>query len=438
MFWNRKKKEIHEQTAADNTPDRLIPAKESEGSEKKLSLLFLKRLIPISGLPDEELQQLKAIISHFEPGDIIFNRGEMSDSLSYIIKGKCYVEASNGSGYEVDASTFKACYPLSGSSTYECTAIARSDVSIVQFSRSVIIQGNFSSRNPLLNNEDIPEKLRDNVFLNSFCNHFKQGDLIIPSLPDVALKLRTAVQKEIGVQEAVKIINFDPVISSKLIQVVNSPVYRTINPITSCHDAVTMLGLTTTRNLVTSISMKNLFKSHNKELNNKIHILWKQSIRVSSISYTLAVQSKKINPDEALLAGLIYNIGALPIIIFADSLDDDVYSSVDLNLCIRVLQGLIGNEILKKWGFPESLMQIPRETENWFHNGGENLELADVVILAKFHSLLGTKQVKNLPPINTLPAFQKLGDNSLTPELSLQTLDDAKQQISEAMSLFVA
>jgi HD-like signal output (HDOD) protein len=182
--------------------------------------------------------------------------------------------------------------------------------------------------------------------------------------------------------------------------------------------------------------MQNLFRSKNKVLNNRIHQSWKQSIRVSSISHTLASLCKNANPDEALLAGLTHNIGSLPIIIFADSLNSEEYSSTDLSLTINTLQGLLGNIILKKWGFPDVLAQVPRQSENWYHSNGEKLDLSDIVLLAKFHSYLGSKQMQNLPPLHTLPAFKKLGDNALTPDMSLLALHNAKQQISEAISLF--
>jgi len=38
--------------------------------------------------------------------------------------------------------------------------------------------------------------------------------------------------------------------------------------------------------------------------------------------------------------------------------------------------------------------------------------------------------------LNTLPAFTKLGERTLTPDMSLQALHEAKQQISEALSFF--
>lgn len=292
------------------------------------------------------------------------------------------------------------------------------------------------ARKPLVNKEDIPESLINSDFFNTFCRCFKEEKLTIPCLPDVALKLRAAIQKNIGVEEAVKIINFDSVISSKLIQIVNSPLYRAVNPITNCHDAVSRLGLEVTRNLVTSISLQNLYKSKNKIIAQHIHKQWVKSIQIASISYTLAKETGKVNPDEALLMGLTHNIGALPILIFADGLADNEYSNEELEQTIFTLQGVIGSLILNSWDFPEHLQKTPEKVEGWFSNNQEELDISDIVLLAKFHSWLGSNQQQKLPPIHTLPAFQKLGENQLTPDLSLKTLQDAKQQIAQTMSLF--
>jgi len=431
MFWNREKKIIKKQRlskVAETVPSNRVA--------KKIPLAFLKRLIPIGHLPESDLQQLKTSLSNYTPGDVIFNVHQPSNSLPYLVKGQCYVEASSGSGYLVDAATFKALYPLSNSQQYQETVIAKTEVTILHFPAHALNKSQRYIRNPLLNAADVPEQLQNSRFFNDFCQYFKEDKLVIPCLPDVALKLRSAIQKEIGIQEAVKIINFDSVIASRLIQIVNSPLYRAVKPITNCHDAVSRLGLAVTRNLVTSISIQNLFKSKNKDINEKIHQLWQRSIHVSSISYTLAGLTKKMNPDEALLAGLTHNIGVLPILIYADGLKRDEYSDQDLELTISSLQGLVGSLVLEKWGFPEKLRETPQNIEKWYGHEQEALNISDIVLLAKFHSYIGTAEMQKLPPIQTLPAFQKLGDNELTPDMSLQTLNNAKQQIAEAMSLF--
>ncbi len=436
MFWNRIKKTIKKETPLISHKEIYASNSASPLVIKKIPVAFLQTLVPVGDMPDYELQQLELKVSTHAPGQVIFKINEQSNSLPYLLKGQCHIETANGSGYLINGSTFKALYPLSNSKQFQCTIIAKSEVKILHFPASILNLSSQHIRNPLLNSQDIPENLKNNAFFDAFCRYFKQDKLIIPCLPDVALKLRSAIQKDIGIQEAVKIINFDSVISSRLIQIVNSPLYRAVNPITNSHDAVARLGLATTRNLVTSISIQNLFKSKNKETKVKVHALWKKSIEVSSISYTLTVLTKKMNPDEALLAGLTHNIGALPILIFADSLNSDKYTEQDLNLTIMALQGIIGSLVLKTWGFPNDLQQIPKNIENWYTDEQAELSISDIVLLAKFHSYMTSKQRQQLPPIYTLPAFQKLGNNELTPDMSLQTLQNAKQQIAEAMSLF--
>ena len=161
-----------------------------------------------------------------------------------------------------------------------------------------------------------------------------------------------------------------------------------------------------------------------------------QSVKVSSISFILAKLLKKGDANEALLAGLLHNIGALPILSFADRLPENSYQPGDIDLCIEELSGQFGSVILEQWEFPENLKAIPLASSDWYSNTSGQLSLTDIVILAKYHYLLGAGDSKKLPMIDHLPAYRKLGNQPLTPEMSLQILHDAKQQVSDAMSFF--
>lgn len=438
MFWNIFKKKTPKQSSGDaksNIP--LAHAKEPTAIKNlNIPVSFLKRLMPVAQLlTEEEIQKLQITAASFAPGAIIFNRGTEVDSLIYIVKGNIYMEADNGSGLEINSHTFKALYPLSAGKLHYFTAIAGSDVTVIYLSKA-ILQPDQSTFAPLDNELKISEPLQDNPFFNRFYQHFTEGELKIPSFPDIALKLRIAIQQDCDVADIVKIVNLDPVISAKLIQVVNSPVYRPVIPISNCFDAINRLGLTTTRNLVTAFSMKNLTTSKNKVTKKLIQHNWLQSIKVSSISHTLAQLTQKVDPDEALLAGLLHNIGALPILTFADNSPEGTYQSADIDLCINEIQGQIGSIILDAWGFPDKLRQIPLQSANWFTSTTEDLNLSDIVLLAKYHNLLTSPGKADLPLLITLPAFQKLEHQPLTPEMSLQLLHDAKQQIAETMNFF--
>ncbi len=283
---------------------------------------------------------------------------------------------------------------------------------------------------------NISEHLKNNSFIEKFSQHITQGELQTPSFPDAALKIRKAIEQDCGIDDLVKIINMDPVISGKLIQVVNSPFYMLMSPITNCFEAINRLGRKTTRDLVIIFSMKNLIKSDNPAIKKLIQQAWLQSVKVSSISYILAKLTKKADANEALLAGLLHNIGVLPILSFADSLPAGSYEVSDIELCINEVYGLIGSIVLEQWEFPDDLKKLPLQTSDWFTDTSEKFGLNDIVTLARYHYFLDMHT--KLPLIDTLPAYKKLGNEPLTPEMSLQLLHDAKQQISDAMKIFSA
>ncbi len=439
MFWNIFKKKTAKQSPDKDKSDFPRAHGKDVTAVKNLNIpvSFLKRLMPVAQLlTEKEIKKLQITAASFAPGAIVFNRGTEVDALIYIVKGNVYMEADNGSGLEISAHTFKALYPLSAGKLHYFTAIAGSDVTVIYLSKD-ILQADQAPVAPQDNELKIPESLQDNPFFDHFYQHFTQGELKIPSFPDIALKLRIAIQQDCDVADIVKIVNLDPVISAKLIQVVNSPVYRPATPISNCFDAINRLGLTTTRNLVTAFSMKNLTQSKNKATKKLMQHNWLQSIKVSSISHTLAQLTQKTDPDEALLAGLLHNIGALPILIFADSFPEGTYQATDIDFCINEIQGQIGSIILNAWEFPDKLKQIPLQSANWFTSTTEELSLNDIVLLAKYHNLLASPGKTDLPLLITLPAFQKLEHQPLTPEMSLQILYDAKQQTAETMNFFL-
>ena len=239
---------------------------------------YLQKLVPIGNLPEDDLSKLDITRRKFSPGQIIFDRKEATDSLIYLYSGSVFLEAANGNGYSVEESTFTAYHPLSSNSEHSFKAIAKAATEIIYLPLSALQRSSHASyiNNPLINPQDIPADLVDSTFFNGFCLAFRRDELHVPSLPDVAFRLRRALQQDFSnINDIVKIINLDPVIASKLIQVANSPLYRAINPISNSHDAISRLGFKATQNLVTSISLHNLFRSSNAVLNKKVQQLWK-------------------------------------------------------------------------------------------------------------------------------------------------------------------
>lgn len=395
----------------------------------------LEQLIPIRNFSNDKLLAFATEVKSevYLDKTVLFNAGDHAECAFYLLNGSVTLSDSGGQSYEVQAKTTKAKFPLSSGAIHTTTAVASSDVSVLRVSHKIMASKN-TGATPLAE-LNIPEELQENKLLHAFVHYYNSEEMEIPSLPDIAVKLRSAMQHDIGVAEAVKIIQLDPVISAKLVEVANCPLYVCATPAKSCFTAVNRIGLHATRNLVISLSIHHVFKGHSSLIRKFLDRLWKQSLYISTLSYILASVSKQANPEEALLAGLVCDIGAIPFLNFTSNLPKDYYTEEDIAQALPFVKGPIGYRILQDWGFAEEFIQIPLYSEDWYQNQSPELSLTDIVVLSRLHSKIGRNTPgEDLPAITSIPAASKLKDYSLSPEHSLKMLHGAQQQVQEAMA----
>jgi len=409
-------------------------------SSKQLAIATLKKFAPLRDLDEQRVKSLPYTTQVFAKESILFIKGQKSEQIYYLLKGTVELQPDSDSHYQLSADETRAHLPLNSGKSCGATATAKTKVTLL------VISGELNQLWAQKSNDEVscvelidihlPEEINDQRFFNSFIQAYKENKLSLPSLPHVAFKLKEAIANDIGVSEAVEIIAIDPPIVSKLIQIANSPVYAPVNPITNCHEAVTRLGLEATRNLVMSIGLKQLFKSKDKQLMKGMQNLWQKSLHLSCLSFVLASETQTINPEDALLAGLVCDIGTIPLIHFAEQNPHDHPQFADLEIAIPYFKAPIGSLVLHTLGFSEEITAIPHHAEDWFYDSGDTLTLTDIIILAKLHSYISTKNTSDLPYINSIPAYSKLNDGKLDPDFSLQILHKAQKRINKAMALF--
>lgn len=422
-----------------NSSQKLVPAVKL--SPRTIDISDLKLLIPLRNFSEEELNAfaLTQTTETYGPGSILFEQGESDDHVFYLLTGSVIIQTGDNQQYELVAGSAKSRFPLSCGKTHNATAIAKTDIEVLRTSAKVMhknlneqLQAD-ASLDP--ENWQAPEGLKSSKLYQAFGQYFSHEELSLPTLPDIAVRLRKAIEKDdIGIAEAAKIVQLDATIAAKLLHIANSPLYLTANPARNCLEAVNRLGLKATCNLVLSLCLKDLFNSPQKILHTKLKNIWKESLQVAALSYILAKENKWHDPEEALLAGLISDIGMIAFLAFVDKFPKSHYQEEEIDLALPVVRGPVGYYILKKWDFLEELAQIPLLAESWLHDSGQQLVLSDIVMLARLHRRIETKHMSELPGIESIPACSKLRDGGLSPELSLKVLHDAKVQIQEALA----
>ena len=403
---------------------------------EKISPQVLEQLFPIRNL-SEEIRQSFAAENRVEllpAGSVLFTANSMADCAIYLLGGSVVLTDQNGKSYEISAGSAQAKFPICSGAKHTTTATAKTDISILRVSLKIMSANNRFEHAAL----EIPEPLRNNRLLVLFADHYQNHELEIPTLPEVAVHLRHAIQKDLSLEETVKIIQIDPVISAKLVEVANCPLYLTLVPARNCLDAVKRIGLNGTRNLVIALSIKQIFKSRSVLIKEHLETLWKQSLYLSALSFVLASSSQQQNPEDALLAGLICDIGAIPFLSFVANLPPEFINDTEINQAIPVVVGNVGATVLKEWGFAREFIAVTVNSRNWYQDGNKELSLTDIVVLSRLHAMIGKKTTNELPAITAIPAAGKLKNIALSPENTLAILHDAKSKIQEALSIFTS
>jgi HD-like signal output (HDOD) protein len=231
----------------------------------------------------------------------------------------------------------------------------------------------------------------------------------LPTLPEVALKVREAVESSNSdAAEIAGLVGQDVALSARLLQVANSPLYRGRIEIDSIQQAVTRLGIRIVRSLVVSLAMKQIFQATSEALDAKFRAIWDDSLQVAAISRVLANNVASLENEQALLGGLIHNIGALPILTKVDEHYGFEARSEEIDRLISELGPQIGAHIMQEWGFSDSLANIPIAAFDLDYDPGPEPTYADIVLVARLQNL-SAKGEPDMTDWSQVPAFAKLG-----------------------------
>ena len=257
-------------------------------------------------------------------------------------------------------------------------------------------------------------------------------ELVLPTLPEVALKVREAAEDpDIGIPQLSKVIGNDAALTARIIKVVNSPLLRTNKEITDIQMAVARLGINYTCNLATGLAMEQMFQATSDVVDRKMREVWNKSTEIAGICHVLCKHYTRLLPDQATLAGLVHQIGVLPILTYAEEHSELLADSISLNHVIEQIHPIIGDRILRTWEFPEQIAMVPGQYLD-FTRDSAKVDYVDIVQVATLQSYLGSEHPYTQLDWSQIPAFRKLG---LDPSQNLKDDEDLSAAMEAAMGM---
>lgn len=402
-----------------------------------MKLSDLQQFEQFSQLTDEQLILLKPSMKIKRcnaANEVILPLGSSTDLEFFLLKGRILLVAEDGQQQEIKANTPQSrlsvarlrpsIYKVSSSSAAVLIALPGKILS-QQVKASII--ANFDT-------EQLSTKAQQ--FYNHLKTALESKNFTLPSLPSVALKVRKVLEKEEPeIAELEKLLNHDPSISAKLVAAANSPLYHRGSYCKTSADAIMRLGLETTSQLVMLFSLRQLFKAKRSWVKKRMVQTWSQGVRVAAISQLLTLHHTHLSGDQALLIGLIHNLGELAILKFMDQ--KETLDPSEMEQLLEELMPVAGGLLLSSWNFDEEIIESIRQINNWQKDSNNpQATLDDLLKVARLHSLIGTKDQYRYPRLDELPAYRKLSKQGLTKDFSLALVEDAAEQVAEVQAMF--
>lgn len=188
----------------------------------------------------------------------------------------------------------------------------------------------------------------------------------LPTIPAVALQVIQLLDNpNVQIEEIADLMLTDQVMTARIIKLVNSPVFRPSQEITSLKRALIYLGLRHIREVALTTSFISAFEDSSGAFD--VSLFWEHSFGVGMLSKIIAEKIGYADTDKAYISGIIHDIGEVFLSHYQREKFQEVLDLIQgkpIKLYDAEAQILgtthceIGLCIAKAWSFPASYCEV--------------------------------------------------------------------------------
>ncbi len=211
-----------------------------------------------------------------------------------------------------------------------------------------------------------------------------------PRLPRVALQImELGGRPEAGPEDALKLLESDPLLSGRVLSSANSAAFRPARPLTSLRECVVRLGVRGVRDVVLGEALDmRVFRAEGfRPIMEALRLHSQACARIAQI----AARVTRVEADTAFLLGLMHDIGhAGALVVLGER-----FTSSNAAVCDMVSQIIddeherTGAHMCRIWGMPEGFVRAIAEHHQWNRGAPPPLDRALIVVADTMASELG-------------------------------------------------
>ncbi len=258
----------------------------------------------------------------------------------------------------------------------------------------------------------------------------------------VAKVISLANNPQSSPSDLVNTITMDPVLTAKLLKLINSAYFGLRQPIVSLNRAVIMLGFNTVKNVTLSISVAGTIKVKENFKWFSRDQYWEHSLACAVASKAIALKAgiSVLDLEEYFIGGLLHDIGKTLMIHAFTSDCEEIYDPVYEPDRLReelekerfgMTHADLGGIIAKQWKFPESLVDGIAKHHNPMEGVEENHLLRTIIYIANY--FCNEKNISTHPLINPVNIPEEVWNSfKLDKEQTAQSLDEMEDTLEKA------
>ncbi|HVO88080.1 MAG TPA: HDOD domain-containing protein [Casimicrobiaceae bacterium] len=221
-------------------------------------------------------------------------------------------------------------------------------------------------------------------FLQVLTSDLSNGKISFPTFTGATLRVRNALADEsMDADRLARVVMAEPLLAARIIKIANSaalnPTGRNISDVRS---ALLRVGSDVVRSTAVALAMEQLRAARDVQVfHTHAEWIWRHSLEVGAISFVLARGVARLNPDEALFAGLVHDIGSFYLLARASQSPELVASPEQLDELILEWHPAIGQAVLHEFSLSDATLTAVAEHEHHTPNVPAR-HLVDVVAIA--------------------------------------------------------
>ena len=256
-----------------------------------------------------------------------------------------------------------------------------------------------------------------------------RGDISFPTSVNAVLRLQRALNDpDCHLEDAIRLVLGEPQLAARTVALANSSAFNAGGkPITNVRAAVTRVGYRNLQMLVASLAVRQFGSCiQDPDLRSKAEQLWEHTVQVAALAQVFARRVTFVNPDTAMFAGIVHEIGAFYLLMRADEfpglLDDDEDRWGEL--CEEV----VTREVGRRLSLPDPVAEAVFELRGgWLHMPPTSL--LDTLLLANLYAAIPSPLRIEEP----LPDHSESALDYLVDEATLHEIIDEATELSGAM-----